>query len=137
MNESQIARTIREALDAGLGLSPEVSARLKVARERALDRHRAPARELALAPAGRSGPRSSPWTTGPSHVVTRLLLPAAFLVAAAIGLQQWQDAQRAANDVTQQVAEIEEIDSGLLTGDLPIKAYLDEDFLAWLKRSSE
>jgi hypothetical protein len=129
VNESQIARTIREALDAGLGLSPEVSARLKVARERALERHRAPARELALAPAGRSGP----WTTGPSHVVTRLLLPAAVLVAAAIGLHQWQDAQRAAHDV----AEIEEIDSGLLTGDLPIKAYLDEDFQAWLKRSSE
>ena len=45
---------------------------------------------------------------------------------AAIGLQHWQDAQRAARYVAQEVAEIEEIDSGLLTGDLPIKAYLDE-----------
>jgi type IV secretory pathway TrbD component len=133
VNESQFARTIKDALDAGLGLSPEASARLKVARERALERHRAPARELALAGAGRAGAVVS----GPSHFVTRILLPAAFLVAAAIGLQQWQEAQRAAHQLAQQVAEIEEIDSGLLTGDLPIKAYLDEDFQAWLKRTSE
>ena len=125
MNESQFARTIKDALDAGLGLSPEASARLKVARERALERHRVPAREVALAGAGRAGavPRG-----GPSHFLTRILLPAAFLVAAAIGLQQWQEAQHSARQMAQLVAEIEEIDSGLLTGDLPIKAYLDEDF---------
>jgi hypothetical protein len=74
---------------------------------------------------------------GPTHLVTRIFLPAAFLVAAAIGLQHWQEAQRAARYIAQQTAEIEEIDSGLLTGDLPINAYLDEDFQAWLKRSSE
>ena len=133
MNESQLARTIKAALDGGLGLSPEAAARLKVARERALDRHRAVAGEVALAGAGRTGVLSS----GPSQFLTRILLPAAFLVAAAIGLQQWQEAQRAASQLAQRIAEIEEVDSGLLTGDLPIKAYLDEDFQAWLKRSSE
>ena len=133
MNESQFARTVKDALDAGLGLSPEASARLKVARERALERHRVPARELALAGAGRAGAALG----GPSHFLTRILLPAAFLVAAAIGLQQWQEGQRSARQLAQLVAEIEEIDSGLLTGDLPIKAYLDEDFQAWLKRTSE
>ncbi len=133
MNEPQLARNIKDILDASLGLSPEVVARLKVARERALERHRAPVGELVLAGAGRSNVRMG----GPGYLVTRILLPAAFLVAAAIGLQHWQDAQRAARYVAQEVAEIEEIDSGLLTGDLPIKAYLDEDFQAWLKRSSE
>lgn len=133
MNESQFARTIKDALNAGLGLSPEVSARLKVARERALERQRAPARGVALAGAGRAGSLLG----SPNQFVTRILLPAAILVAAAIGLQQWQDAQRATGALWQQVAEIEEIDSGLLTGDLPIKAYLDEDFQAWLKRSAE
>ena len=133
MNESQFARTIKDALDAGLGLSAEASARLKVARERALERHRVPPREVSLAGAGRAGALLG----GPSHFLTRILLPAAFLVAAAIGLQQWQEGQRAARQLAQQVAEIEEIDSGLLTGDLPIKAYLDEDFQAWLKRTSE
>jgi len=133
VNESQLARTIKDALDAGLTLAPEASARLKVARERALERHRAPAGEFALAGAGRAGARLG----GPSHFLTRILLPAAFLVAAAVGLQQWQETQRAARQFAEQIAEIEEIDSGLLTGDLPIKAYLDEDFQAWLKRTSE
>ncbi len=133
MNELELARTVKQALDAGLGLSPEAIARLKVAREHALERHRAPVGEVALAGAGRGGASMS----GPSYFLTRILLPAAFLVAAAIGLQQWQEAQRAASQVAQRAAEIEEIDSRLLTGDLPIKAYLDEDFQAWLKRTSE
>ena len=129
MNEPHIARRIKDALDAGLKLSPEVVARLKVARERALDRQRVAAAELVLAGAGHAGARIGSRT----HALTRILLPAAFLVAAVIGLQQWQESDRAA----QQADEIEEIDTRLLTGDLPIKAYLDEDFQAWLKRSSE
>jgi hypothetical protein len=133
VNESQFARTIKDALNAGLGLAPETAARLKVARERALEHHRLHAGDAALAGAGRAGAVFG----GPSHFLTRIVLPAAFLVAAAIGLQQWQEAQRAARQFAQQVAEIEEIDSGLLTGELPIKAYLDEDFQAWLKRTSE
>jgi hypothetical protein len=133
VNESQFARTIKDVLDTGLALAPETAARLKVARERALDRHRVAAGEVALAGAGRAGVLSG----GPSHFLTRILLPAAFLIAAAIGLQQWQETQRAARQLAQQAAEIEEIDSRLLTGDLPIKAYLDEDFQAWLKRTSE
>ena len=92
MNEPQLARNIKDILDASLGLSPEVVARLKVARERALERHRAPVGEWVLAGAGRSNVRMG----GPGYLVTRVLLPAAFLVAAAIGLQHWQDAQRAA-----------------------------------------
>lgn len=133
MNESQFARTITNALNAALGVSPETAARLKVARERALERHRVVGGEVAWAGTGRSGALLG----GPSHLLTRIVLPVAFLVAAAIGLQHWQDAQRAARQFAQQAAEVEEIDTGLLTGDLPIKAYIDEDFQEWLKRSSE
>jgi hypothetical protein len=131
VNESQFARTITAALNAALGVSPETAARLKVARERALERHRVAGGEVAWA--GRSGALLG----GPSHLLTRIVLPVAFLVAAAIGLQHWQDAQRAARQFAQQAAEVEEIDAGLLTGDLPIKAYIDEDFQEWLKRPSE
>jgi protein involved in polysaccharide export with SLBB domain len=132
VNESQFARTIIQALNAGLGLSPETAARLKVARERALERQHAAVGEAAFA-----GGRTGVLRGSPSHLLSRILLPAAILVAAAIGLQHWQETQRAAHQLAQQVAETEEIDSGLLTGDLPIKAYLDEDFQAWLKRSAE
>jgi hypothetical protein len=131
VNELHFARRIKDALDTGLTLGPEVAARLKVARERALDH--VGAGELALAGAGHRGARIG----GPTNFLTRILLPAAFLVAAAIALQQWQEFQRAARQAAQQAAEIEETDTGLLTGDLPIKAYLDEEFQAWLKRSSD
>ena len=132
MNEPLLARKIKDALDAGLRISPEASARLVVARERALARHRAPAPEMAFA-----GGRPAARLASPVQRLTRILLPIAFLVAAALGLQQWQEHQRAARVAAQQAAEIEETDTRLLTGDLPIKAYLDEDFQAWLKRSSD
>jgi hypothetical protein len=134
VNEPLLTRRIKEALDAGLTLAPEAAARLAVARERALGRHRAlPAVEFALAGAGRGPHRLA----SPAQRFARILLPAAFLVAAAFGLQQWQEHHRAARLAAQQAAEIEETDARLLTGDLPIKAYLDEDFQEWLKRSSE
>ncbi|MGH8681837.1 MAG: DUF3619 family protein [Burkholderiales bacterium] len=134
MNEPLLARKIKDARDAGLKVSPEASARLVVARERALERHRAPAPEImAFAGGGRTASRLA----GPAQRLTRVLLPIAFLVAAVIGLHQWQEHQRAARTAAQQAAEIEETDARLLTGDLPIRAYLDEDFQAWLKRSSE
>jgi hypothetical protein len=133
VNETSVARIVKGALDSGLTLSPDIAARLRVARERALDRQRAPASELVLAQADRTGGRSG----GPSSALSRILLPAAFLVAAAYGLQYWQEAQQAANLSAQQASDLADIDSEVLTGDLPIKAYLDEEFDSWLKRSSE
>jgi hypothetical protein len=134
MNEPLLARKIKDALDAGLKVSPEASARLVVARERALERHRAPAPAMAFAGGGHPAPTR---LASPAQRLTRVLLPIAFLVAAVIGLHQWQEHQHAARFAAQQAAEIEETDTRLLTGDLPIKAYLDEEFQAWLKRSSE
>jgi Protein of unknown function (DUF3619) len=133
VNETSLAHIVKSTLDSGLDLSPDIAARIKVARERALDRHRAPTSELVLAQAGRTGPRHG----GPSGVLSRILLPAAFLVAAAYGLQYWHDAQQAAKASAQQASDLADIDTGVLTGDLPIKAYLDEEFDTWLKRSSE
>jgi hypothetical protein len=68
---------------------------------------------------GRSG--------GPSALIPRLLLPMAVLILGLIAINQWRD--------TQVAAEIEEIDAAVLTGDLPLDAYLDKGFDAWLKRS--
>jgi hypothetical protein len=57
-----------------------------------------------------------------------VLLPMAVLILGLIAVNQWRDSQLA--------AEIEEIDTAVLTSDLPIDAYLDKGFDAWLKRSS-
>jgi hypothetical protein len=56
----------------------------------------------------------------------RVLIPLAVLAAGGAALYTWQQNQRA--------AELVEIDSLLLTDDLPIDAYLDRGFQNWLKK---
>ena len=124
MNEQQIAYRIKQLLNRGLDLDAGKLARLKAAREAALVRQRVESRVPAWAWAdnviGKSG--------GPSALIPRLLLPMAVLILGLIAINQWRD--------TQIAAEIEEIDAGVLTSDLPLDAYLDKGFDAWLKRSS-
>ena len=75
----------------------------------------------ARSPAGLRG-----WSWG--GLSARVLLPALVLVLAAVGISRWQD--------NQVLAEVVEIDSQLLTDDLPIDAYLDRGFPNWLKKRS-
>jgi cytochrome c-type biogenesis protein CcmH/NrfG len=124
MNEQQITYRIKQLLNRGLDLDADKLARLKAAREAALVRQRVGSRVPLLAWAdnviGKSG--------GPSALIPRVLLPMAVLILGLIAVNQWRDSQLA--------AEIEEIDTAVLTSDLPIDAYLDKGFDAWLKRSS-
>jgi hypothetical protein len=124
MNEQQITYRIKQLLNRGLDLDAGKLARLKAAREAALVRQRVGSRVPLLAWAdnviGKSG--------GPSALIPRVLLPMAVLILGLIAVNQWRDSQLA--------AEIEEIDTAVLTSDLPIDAYLDKGFDAWLKRSS-
>lgn len=132
MNEQQLAAKIRPALDAGLSLTPAILARLEVARARALGGEvvgvmapAAPARGATL----RRG--------GPAGTWAQVGLSLACLLVALGGVHVWQEARQAAAANAQITEEIVEVDTRVLTGDLPIKAYLDEDFQAWLKQSSE
>ncbi len=124
MNEQQIAYRIKQELNRGLDLDAGKLARLEAAREQALARQRVGSPVAVLAWAenvmGRFG--------GPSSLIPRMLLPMAILILGLIAINQWRDSQVA--------AEIEEIDAAVLTGDLPLDAYLDKGFDAWLKRSS-
>jgi hypothetical protein len=125
MNEQQIAYRVRQHLNQGLeNLGAGELARLKAAREGALAHQRIVSRPLAAWAdnvVGRWG--------GPSSLVPRMLLPMAVLILGLIAINQWRE--------TQVAAEIEEIDAAVLTGDLPLDAYLDKGFDAWLKRSSQ
>ena len=124
MNEQQTAYRIKQVLDRGLDLDPGKLAHLKQARERALAQQRTVARGVVLSWADNV---TGGWS-GPSALIPRLLLPMAVLIFGLVAINQWQD--------TQQAAEIEEIDAAMLTGDLPLDAYLDKGFDAWLRRSS-
>jgi len=122
MNEQLFASKICHVLDRATHVNPSIAERLRAARERALDvrrLERAPALAWADNVLGSLG-------GGPSGLWLRLVLPALFVVASVAGIYTWQQNQR--------LAEIEEIDAELLTDDLPIDAYLDRGFEAWLKK---
>ena len=123
MNEQLFGKKVRQLLN-GAPLGAQVERRLQVAREAALSRQRAE-RSPALAWAdnvlGRFG---GGWTTLTLYAVLSL----AILAGGATGIYNWQQNQR--------IAELEEIDSQLLTDDLPIDAYLDRGFQNWLKKRS-
>jgi hypothetical protein len=124
MNEQQFGNKVRQILNRGLlGVDPQVERRLRAARELALSRQR-PERATAFAWANSATGRSSGW----SALALYVLLPLAVLVGGAAGVYNWQQNQR--------IAELEELDSQLLTDDLPIDAYLDRGFQNWLKKTS-
>ena len=123
MNEQQFGNRIRHLLNQGLRLDAAASERLQAARHAALERQRPePAPALRWADNLFGGWHGLGW----GAVSARVLLPAAVLVAALFGIYSWQEKQR--------LAEIVEIDSMLLTDDLPIDAYLDRGFQNWLKK---
>ena len=124
MNEQQFGKKVRQVLNRGLlGVDEKVQSRLRAARELALSRQRpetAPAFAWADNVLGRLG--------GWSGLARYVIVPVAVLAVAATGIYNWQQNQR--------IAELEEIDSQLLTDDLPIDAYLDRGFQNWLKKRS-
>jgi hypothetical protein len=120
MNEMHFGNRIRQALNQGLRLNAKQAERLHTARERALARQRpepAPAFAWADNVLGNLG--------GWGGVSFRLVVPLAALVISVGALYTWQQ-----NRV---ISDYAEIDSMLLTDDLPIDAYLDRGFQNWLK----
>jgi len=135
MNEIKFANKIRQALNEGTRMSGDrgahIAERLRAARERALE-HRKIALQPALAWAGGSARVSSDGAIGDfggaRGFSLRLLLAAALLVAGLAMIYKGQQDQRA--------ADVEELDAMLLSDELPIDAYLDRGFEAWLKKVS-
>jgi hypothetical protein len=125
MNEQQFGLRVRQTLDHGLNLDPGRLARLRTAREAALSRQSVAAPSSWLSWAGEVAGTS----TSPRHVVSRLILPALVLALGLFVVNYWHQAQLAQENA--------EIDAEVLTGDLPIDAYLDRGFDAWLRRSLE
>jgi len=124
MNEPQFGNKVRQILNEGSRLDDSTLGRLRDAREQALKHQRIeqPATGLAWAGGllGRFG--------GFAGISFRLVLPLAVLVGGLLAIHGWQQNLR--------VAEVEEIDALLLTDDLPLDAYLDKGFEAWLKKRS-
>jgi hypothetical protein len=116
MNELQLAHRIRQLLNHGTRLERPVAERLRAARELALERRRAGSVAGAALAGG----------LGFAGLSLRVIVSLVTLGVAIAATYSWEQKQRA--------TEVEELDALVLASDLPIDAYLDHGFAAWLKR---
>lgn len=128
MNEQRIADSIRRYLNlCTRRMDPQLTERLRQARSHALAHYAESKPEWRLAVAGQTA--GSPARGGHASGA-RLWIPLLFVLAIAIGVTSW-------HYFSEQGTEPGEVDALLLGDDLPVRAYLDHRFDAWLKRAQE
>ncbi|MEJ7688188.1 MAG: DUF3619 family protein [Variovorax sp.] len=126
--EEQFGRRVAARLSAGnLELPHELSERLRAARVQAVARRKS-VRQLRAAPVVVSNGGTAAFVAGWG---TRLgsFLPLVALVAALVVITVIQDDNRA--------NELAEVDSALLTDDLPPAAYTDPGFVQFLRAETQ
>lgn len=120
--ELKFACKVRQALNqCADNIDAKTVAQLCLVRQQALARQRTSARGLAFAGVGHIA----------AHLLSnygRTLIAAFALILGVVFSYYWNHFEQA--------AENEEIDSALLSDDLPPAAYLDKGFQAWLDRST-
>ena len=124
MNEKEFSQKITRTLNWGLSrIEDDKLAKLRTARQLAMSQYREPANVLGLATV--SGP-----TLNASSLVRKPLfwLPILAILVLFASYSFTPD-----EDI---VDESGELDARLLTGELPINAFLDKDFQSWVKDSS-
>jgi len=123
MNENDLARRIVAQLDRSLAeLPPSIAQKLQAARAAAVARYRpgssSPGQFWADRLLGSQGLRQG--------LAVRLVLPVAIVIASLTGIIYWQTSSHYE----------EELDTGLLAGELPLHAYIDPGFETWLTHTS-
>jgi len=123
MNEERYAYRIRQALNHGLKDIPQsTSRRLEAARHLALSRQKQAATGLAV-----SGSSGTLTLSGIGHHLPPVLKQILPILALLLGM--WISFYWHSLDY---VTQLEDVDSALLTDDLPPEAFLDNDFFEWL-----
>ena len=124
MNEERYASRIRQALNHGLKDIPPASARrLEAARHLALAHQKQAVPQMVLA-----GHRSHFFRFATDNRYMRQILAVLALL-----LGMWISFYL---DSVKYISALEEVDSALLSDDLPPEAFLDEDFFSWLTDDS-
>ncbi len=124
MNEKDFGQKIARTLNWGLSqLEEDKLARLRAARREAMDAYLEPVTILGMVTV-------SGQTLNVSHWIRKPLfwLP---MLAVAIAIVAYTF--NSTDDIYDDVGEL---DAKLLTGELPIDAFLDKDFASWVKESS-
>ena len=126
MNEQEFAKKIAQTLNAGISRIDDAKlARLHAGREKALKAYVEPVSVLGLATVSGHVVEPTWWLKKPLFWVPLLA------VAASIALYNWNSV------ADQRYDDVGELDAKLLTGELPIDAFLDKDFADWVKESGE
>lgn len=121
MNEERYASRVRQALNHGLKDIPPASARrLEAARHLALSRQKQALPQMVLA-----GHNTSPFRFATDNRYLRQILAVLALL-----LGMWISFYM---DSVNYVTALEEVDSALLSDEVPPEAFLDNDFFEWLK----
>lgn len=122
MNEKDFGAKIAKTLNWGLTrIEDGKLAKLKSARTQAMEAYREPVSVFGLVTVSGPSPTINyDWIQKPL-----IWLPLLALLAVLAG----------ANLLTDPNADIGDLDASLLTGELPINAFLDKDFDSWLKGS--
>lgn len=119
MNEQELGRKLARTLhQAAADLRPDIAERLAGARRQALSKAGSRKRVFAWASGGLSMRHELSWRWAPVAAVILAVASVAF----------WQSGSHE--------NEVAEIDAALLAGDLPVHAYTDNGFGAWIKTSS-
>jgi hypothetical protein len=120
--EAQFGRRIADRLASGAeNLPHDIGERLRAARVQAVARRKLPVRQpAAVFSSGGFAMLGSVWWTRLGAVV-----PLVALVAGLITISVWQEENR--------FSELAEVDSALLTDDLPPDAYTDPGFAQFIK----
>ncbi len=125
MNENEFGQKVARNLNWGLAHIDDAKlARLRVARERAMDAYREPMSVAGLAPAGGPVMNLLGWVRKPAFWLPALVIAAAAATYVATAPDSGFD-------------DVGELDAKLLTGELPIDAFLDKDFAAWVSESGQ
>lgn len=125
--EARFARAISVRLsERAASVAPDISERLRFAREKAVELARQHRSGDRVAAAGMSG-GAAVASLGSSPLWWKLVsaLPLAALVLGLLWIQDWQSSM--------QISTAAEVDAELLGDDLPIHAYKDAGFLEFLK----
>jgi len=127
-NEYEGTHKIRQGLEqSALNLDSSIVTRLERARNQALEQQKTAVAELNLVLVNVLAPISGRISSSllPN---TRMLVAMAALTLGIVGTYYW--------NAFDQADENEEVDSALLADELPVDAYTDQGFEAWLEHSS-
>ena len=124
MDEQDFGKKVTSTLNWGLSrIEDDKLARLRAARQKAMNAYRAPVKVLGLVTVSGQMLDVSSWIRKPLFWLPVLA------IALAVFTYSWNTGDDDTDDVG-------ELDAKLLTGELPIDAFLDKDFASWVKESS-